>query len=232
MQPIISCNQLTVSYGKEVVLDSVDLEISKGEFLPFIGHNGAGKTTLIRTIIGLQQQTSGEVITPFDEKPPGYVPQNASIDLLFPVSTRDIVQMGFYPELGPFKKPTTEMQSKTDQMLERFKLLEHAHKPFAELSGGMRQKTLIARALVSDPDVLILDEPTTGLDHESEIDLLQDLANLSWRDGKTVLFAQHALEMVSQHATKVCKVHRKKAQIGKLEKYLDNYLEKNSEMLK
>ena len=116
--------------------------------------------------------------------------------------------MGLYPELGFRKKPTDEMNKKIDDALEKFSLTNHQNKLFSELSGGMRQKVLAGRTLVGDPDVLIMDEPTAGLDEESELDLLKHLFNLTKEYGKTVLLALHGLDLVENMASEVVLVQK------------------------
>lgn len=103
-RPIISCENLAIGYGPEVILDEVNLTITPGMFLPFVGPNGAGKTTLLRCLLGLVKPRRGKLITPFGIKPPGYVPQHKSIDPLFPVSVAQIVSMGFYPQIGWWRR--------------------------------------------------------------------------------------------------------------------------------
>ncbi len=195
-QTIIKCTDLAVGYDGEAVLSGINLEIRRGDFLPFSGPNGSGKTTLLRTILGLLQPVRGELHHPFAKKPPGYVPQISTLDRLYPVTAREVVCMGFYPELGLWKQPTSEMQKLVDGYLERFNLSRHSSRPLDELSGGMRQKVLIARALVSGAEVLIMDEPAAGLDEQSEFDLVRLLYQLAEHDNKTVLFAQHSLEPI------------------------------------
>ncbi len=206
--PIISCRDVTLAYGQDVILDKVDLEIPRGSFLPFVGPNGAGKTTLLRAILGLKEVRSGTITTPFRHLPPGFVPQHQSIDLLFPVVARDIVMMGLFPRLGWWGGASAEDQRQVDRLLERFNLAAHGAKAFHELSGGMRQKVLIARALAAGAEVLIMDEPTASLDADSENELIGLLYDLAVRDGKTVLFAQHGLDLVRNLTSQVCWVHR------------------------
>jgi manganese/zinc/iron transport system ATP- binding protein len=209
--PVIVCQDLTVAYGDEVVLHKVTLEIGQGEFLPFVGPNGSGKTTLLRTILGLISPRAGCVQTPFAAIPPGYVAQAQSIDPVFPITAREMVEMGLFPHLGWWRRPSADHRRAVDDLLHRFHLLVHQHKLLSELSGGMRQKVLIARALVNGATVLIMDEPTTGLDEESERDILFLLHELAVKNGKTVLFAQHGLDLIAGLATTVIRLHKGKA---------------------
>jgi ABC-type Mn2+/Zn2+ transport system ATPase subunit len=205
-RPIIELDHVSVAYGRDEVVHDVCLAIQPGIFLPFVGPNGAGKTTLLRVILGLLKPRKGRITTPFHRCQPGYVPQQKSIDRLYPVSTRQIVAMGLYPRLRwwrPFRRPDKEA---VQHVLEQFNLAEHAQKTFGELSGGMRQKTLIARALVGGAEVLIMDEPASELDEQSEKDLLGHLSRLSRDQGKTVLLAHHGLGPIRELAPLLCRV--------------------------
>jgi ABC-type Mn2+/Zn2+ transport system ATPase subunit len=203
---IIKCEDLTVAYGREVILHEVNLDIPSGVFLPIIGPNGSGKTTLLRAILGLLKPRGGRIITPFHRSPPGYVPQQKAIDPLYPVSVRQIVMMGMYPKLGWWRRPNNKEKKAVDAILMRLKLLEHSEKRYSELSGGMKQKTLIARALVGDSEVLIMDEPTSELDEDSEKDIITTLSRISKEEGHTVLLAIHNLEHVRNISSIICRV--------------------------
>ncbi|MBL7225644.1 MAG: ATP-binding cassette domain-containing protein [Desulfobacteraceae bacterium] len=204
--PIITIEHLSVAYGRKDILHDVSLKISQGLFLPFIGPNGGGKTTLLRAILGLIRPRKGKVQTPFRRASPGYVPQHKSIDPLYPVTTRQIVMMGLYPELGPWRRPNTAQNDRLRRVLEQFDLTDHAHKTFGELSGGMKQKTLVARAVIGSAEVLVLDEPTSDLDEQSEKEVLSQLFRLCEREGKTVLLAHHGLNMVAGLTSTICLV--------------------------
>ena len=219
---IISCQNLTIGYGEESVLTDINMQIQAGDFLPFIGPNGVGKTTLLRTILGLVQPLNGVLNHPFATHPPGYVPQVSTLDRLYPVTTREVIYMGLSPKLGLWRKPDQNMQNLVNSFIERFNLSSHAERPLEELSGGMRQKTMIARALVSGAEVLIMDEPAAGLDEQSEFDLIRLLHQLSKHDGKTVLFAQHSIEPVIGLASNVCHFAPGKVQITPLSEVLKN----------
>lgn len=205
--PIIICRNLSVSYGREEALRDVNIEIDKGSFIPFVGPNGAGKTTLLRAILGLIKPSRGEIVTPFRRSPPGYVPQHNSIDRLYPVSALQIVMMGFYHRLGPWRRPSKKQEQQAMEVLERFGLDGHARKTFHELSGGMKQKVLVARAFISGAEVFVMDEPTSGLDDQSERDVISQLSRLSREEGKTVLLALHGANKISGRASRICLVH-------------------------
>ena len=202
-QPIIVCEGVCIAYDREDVVHHASVEVQPGAFLPFVGPNGAGKTTLLRAILGLLKPRQGRITTPFSVRPPGYVPQEKALDQVFPVSLRQIVAMGLYAELGVWRRPSKRQKQRVDEALAEFHLTEHQTKSFAELSGGMRQKTLIARAFVSRADVFIMDEPTSELDEEAEAEVLEHLYRLSAENGKTVLISHHGLDRIAALAPAV-----------------------------
>ncbi len=206
-KPIIRCERATLGYGRDVVLKDVSLSIPGGILLPFVGPNGAGKTTLLRAILGLIQPLKGRIVTPFAEAPAGYVPQLKSIDPLFPLTVREIIAMGFYPQLGWWGRMGRKQHRALDEALEELALTPHAHKNYRDLSGGTKQKTLIARALVSGAEVFIFDEPTSELDHASERTVVSHLQRLVRDKHKTVLLAHHGLQDVHLKAAQVCLVN-------------------------
>lgn len=210
-ETLIRIKDVVLSYGNEVIIDRVSLNIEKGSFLPFIGVNGAGKTTLLRGIVGLIKPVSGIIETPFADKPAGYVPQITTIDSIYPFSVKDILLMGAYPILKTRNKQ--DLHHSMEGWLKHFSLKGHEQKHFSELSGGMKQKTLIARALMSDADVLVMDEPSAGLDERSEIELFRLLNDLTLDHKKTVLAAVHGEDLVKEYASKYVHVERGNAEL-------------------
>ena len=217
-QPIIICEHVHVAYGGVEVLHDVNLQIQRGAFLPFIGPNGAGKTTLLRAILGLIKPRRGRILTRSSRSLLGYVPQEKAIDPLYPVSIWQIVMMGLYSELGWWRRPKPEQKERVQAALERFGLAGHAHKTFGELSGGMKQKTLVVRAFVSGADILVMDEPTSELDEESEREVLSHLFQLVRDEGKTVLLAHHGANLVDEFASIVCVVNQGRVHLTPIER--------------
>jgi len=211
--PVIACEHVFMSYGRQEVLHDVCLEIQAGTLLPFVGPNGAGKTTLLRAILGLLKPRRGVIRTPFHRSAPGYVPQQQSIDPLYPVSTRQIVEMGLFPQLGWWRRPNGAQRKIVNEVLERFGLAAHASKTVGELSGGMKQKALLARALVSGAEVFIMDEPTSELDEQSEKEVLGHFMRLCNEQGKTVLIAHHGVHDAGALAARVCLVNHGRVQL-------------------
>lgn len=204
---VIECCGVTVAYGRDVVLDRIDLTVPRGTLLPFVGPNGAGKTTLLKACLGLIPH-QGELRRDFGSHPPAYVPQQKQLDPIYPVSVDKLVCMGLYPELGCWRRPDAAQRARLAHAVARFGLTPHRHKQFGELSGGLRQKTLLARAVVSRAEVLVLDEPTAGLDAASESDLLRLLRMLNAEEGKTVLWVHHRMDQCTALARQVCCVDK------------------------
>ncbi len=217
-EPLIECQNLALGYDGVTLLDAVNLSVGRGVFLPFVGPNGAGKTTLLRAILGLIPPLRGSIRTPFRTIPPGYVSQQKTIDPLYPVSALDIVMMGAYPAMGWLGRRNCGVcLERAERLLTRFGLAEHRHKTFGQLSGGMRQKALVARALAGDPAVLIMDEPTTELDSRAQRDVLAMLRHSAEHEGRTVLMVHHGLELIAGMAREVCLVHDGQARIVPME---------------
>ncbi|HEX9734798.1 MAG TPA: metal ABC transporter ATP-binding protein [Thermoanaerobaculia bacterium] len=182
---LIELEDVTFGYGREVVLDGVSLSISERDFLAVIGPNGGGKTTLLRVVLGLVAPWSGRVRRRLGGRhgagPPGafgYVPQFAGFDRTFPLRVRDVVRMGRLGGRGLGRRFAAADDRAVDDMLGRFRLAALAETPIGELSGGQLQRALIARALVSGPRILFLDEPLASIDSVSREILTRTLEEL------------------------------------------------------
>jgi zinc transport system ATP-binding protein len=181
--PLVEVRDVTFGYGKEVVLDHVSLEIGARDFLAVIGPNGGGKTTLLRAILGLVRPWSGEVAfhLPSGTDPRGrlgYVPQFSTFDRDFPLRIADMVLMGRLGRRALLRPYSRDDRAAARATLDRLGLGGVARSHVSEVSGGQLQRALIARALVADPEILFLDEPTASIDAESREtlrDLLQEL---------------------------------------------------------
>ena len=192
-------------------LGPLNLALRHGEFWGMIGPNGAGKSTLMKTILGLTAPLSGRVnLGEMADRHGGisYVPQQTDLACQFPVSSLQVVLMGLAPKRGlgrPYRKSDRE---KAMEALKSVGLERAAHQPFRQLSGGERQRTLLARALVGDPGILMLDEPTTGMDVDAGRQILHLITDLSAKGRQTVLMISHMLEDIREHTHKVIYVHR------------------------
>jgi len=211
--PIIKIEELNFSYYENPVLENVNLEIVKGELASIVGPNGGGKTTLLKLILGLLKPTSGSL--EIFGRPPenarqqiGYMPQHAQLDPHFPISVLDVVLMGQLDLCGKGLFGSFPKQAATiaKEVLDEVGLAGYAQKSFNELSGGQRQRVLIARALCSEPELLLLDEPTSNIDPRSEENLYATLTKLNRK--MTILLVSHDLGFVSHIVKSVICVNR------------------------
>jgi len=210
--PVIQIEGLTFRYDSGgPVLEGVTLTIYELDFASIIGPNGGGKTTLLKLMLGLLTPTSGRIrmlgMSPVRARPRiGYMPQHAATDSKFPVQVLDVVLMGRLGPgrgLGPFSRRDRDAAVES---IARVGLAGLEKQPFSELSGGQRQRVLLARALVSDPELLLLDEPAAGLDQKVEQDFFELLRELN--RSKTLLLVSHDLGFVSSFVKTVVCVHR------------------------
>ena len=209
--PIIEIEKMSFAYGGRWVLENVNLSIPRGEFVSIVGPNGGGKTTLLKLLLGLIAPDEGTIRVfgeaPEDVRPHiGYVPQVFQFDGQFPVSVADVVLMGrLYrgTHFGPYRRADWRA---AEEALREVDLLHVESRPFAALSGGERHRVLIARALVSDPELLLLDEPTTNLDVPSLGELYDLLQALHRR--LTIVMVSHDMAFVSKLVSTVVCVHR------------------------
>ena len=194
---LVSLHHVSVSYDKVPVLTDVDLDIRNDDFIGVIGPNGGGKTTLVKAILKAVPY-SGEVIyAPEIEnrgcRRIGYLPQISEIDKSFPISVREVVLSGLQARKRLLGRYTAEDRQKADELLHTCRIEEIARKPIGTLSGGQIQRTLLCRALISDPELLILDEPTAGVDIELRRSMWGFLKDLNDK-GTTIILTTHYLE--------------------------------------
>ncbi|MCB1181849.1 ATP-binding cassette domain-containing protein [bacterium] len=208
---VISCHDLSFGYDDRVVLDHVDIRIPEGDFVCVVGANGSGKTTLLKLALGLLEPTRGRIEV-YGRAPRhtrgriGYVPQHPRLDPLFPVSALDVVLMGRLgcgASLGNWRGADRD---RARAALAEVGLSDRAGHHFAALSGGQKQRVLIARALAADPDLLLLDEPTAGLDAHVEEGFYRLLEELNRR--LTIVLVSHDLGFVSGFVKSVVCVGR------------------------
>jgi ABC-type Mn2+/Zn2+ transport system ATPase subunit len=205
-------SDVTVGYGDRPALEHVDLAIEPGTLLAVVGPNGAGKSTLLKVMAGILVPWSGRVEVL--RAPAGrearriaYVPQAELVDWHFPVTVRDVVMMGRYPGLGPFRRPGAADHRAVDEAIDQVGMSEHRGTQIGSLSGGQRRRVFLARALAADPDVYLLDEPVTGVDATTQEDLM-DLLEAEARRGRTVVATTHDLACAAQRFQRVLAVNR------------------------
>jgi len=195
LEPIIRVRDLTVRYpGGDVALEGVSLDIMAGERLAIIGPNGAGKSTLIKAIMGMLPAERGSIAVTAESGSLGYVAQQEAVSWDFPVTVEDVVMMGLARQIGWLRWPRRAHWERVHAALRRVDLLPYAQRPIQALSGGQRRRAFIARALVQDARVLILDEPFSGVDVRSQAELMDTLDRLNG-DGMTIVLSTHDLDL-------------------------------------
>ncbi len=194
---------MTCGYEKLKVLTDINLRILAGDFVGLLGPSGSGKTTLLRSVLGAVNIYQGEVrvhgVATASKKPRvGYVPQLETIDWNFPVTVREVVMMGRTMENRLFPWYRKEEKDLADQMMDRLGILHLAERHIRELSGGQQQRVFLARALVSSPGLLLLDEPTSGVDIKTRDDVMHLLHDLN-HQGVTIIITTHEINAVAVH---------------------------------
>ncbi len=209
---IVYLEKVRVVYDDLVVLEEVDLSVYENDFLGIIGPNGGGKTTLLRLILGLVHPSRGKVKV-FGTTPDkargfvGYVPQHSRFDFDFPASVQEVVLMGRYRHSGLLKRYNRTDREITADALKKVGMSDLNHRQIGRLSKGQQQRVLLARALVSEPELLILDEPTASVDAPMQTGLYELLAEL--KEKMTIILVSHDISAVSVHVDKVACLNRR-----------------------
>jgi zinc transport system ATP-binding protein len=213
VHPLVEINHMYAGYNGETVLEDINLTIVQDDFIGLIGPNGGGKTTLLKVILGLVEPTTGTVQVMGG--PPhkgrsriGYVPQLAEFDVEFPISVRDVVRMGRLSNRRLFKPYSAEDDVIVSERLAWVDMLEYQDRALRELSGGQRQRVYIARALATDPDLLVLDEPTISVDIEASAHIYDLLYKIN-QEGVTIFLVTHDLNAISSYVKTIGCLNRK-----------------------
>jgi zinc transport system ATP-binding protein len=214
--PIISIKDLSFHYGNQYVLENINFELPRGAFLGLVGPNGSGKSTLIKNILGILKPQQGSIflfdvpIQKFKKWDKiGYVSQKAnSFNSGFPATVFEVVSMGLYGKIGLFRFLKKEHKQKIYDAIQAVGMREYSDRNIGELSGGQQQRVFIARALVSDPELLILDEPTVGIDAKSVKEFYDLLGDLNNEKGLTMLLVTHDVGAVSDKITHVACINK------------------------
>jgi len=217
--PLVTFDHATLAYGHRVILSDLSFSIPEGDFLGIVGPNGAGKTTILRAILRTLRPTVGTVNHAQNIRF-GYVPQRDQVDYNFPLKVRDVVMMGRYDHVGLGRRPSMRDREMADAALEHVGIVHLADQLLTSLSGGQRQRALIARALVGEPTLLILDEPTNGMDLVSTTQILGLVRELHERDGITVLMVSHALNEVANYVERIALVVNGGFRIGTVDEIM------------
>ena len=216
MRPFVEIEKVSVRYGEVSVLEDIDLTVDAGDFLGIIGPNGSGKTTLLRIMLGLLAPTSGQVRL-FGHPPAnlkqwgrlGYVPQKATFDPALPVTVGEVVASGLIATLGLLRRVRAAERQRVADVLAQVGMTAHAAARVGSLSVGQQQRVLIARALVSDPELLILDEPTGGVDPEAQTSFYALLHHLNREREVTLILVSHDIGVVAKEVTRLACLNRR-----------------------
>lgn len=211
MEKIIEVKNVNFGYGEKLILENISFSVEKNDFVGIIGSNGSGKSTLIKLILGMVAPVSGDImilgenIRKFSQwQRIGYVSQKANaFNSNFPATVEEVVGANLYSRIGLFKRPGKEHRKEIHRALELVGMQDFKHSLIGNLSGGQQQRVFIARVLVSQPDIMFLDEPTVGIDAKSEEAVYCLLAKLNRELGITVVMVTHDISAVTSHANKL-----------------------------
>ncbi|MFQ5900774.1 MAG: metal ABC transporter ATP-binding protein [Thermodesulfobacteriota bacterium] len=201
---IVDLEGVTGGYGRKMVFEDLSLKIDKGQFTGIVGPTGSGKTTLLKIILGVIKPIRGRVhllgreVEDLPAGTIGYVPQLENIDWNFPVTVEQVILMGLYNRMGLLPWPGRKEKRLVSELMERLGISGCARHSIRDLSGGQQQRVFLARAMIGGPDILILDEPTAGIDVKTRHEVIHLLAELN-REGVTVIMTTHDLNAVAAH---------------------------------
>ena len=215
VEPLIELVDVDLSFGDVRALEGITLTVARGDFLGLIGPNGSGKTTLLRVLLGLTTPDRGQVRL-FGQPPAefgewrrvGYVPQRLAIDATLPVTVDEVVRTGLLGA-GWRGRRAASLPARVDEVLARVGMAPQLHARIGALSVGQQQRVLIARALVSEPELLVLDEPTSGVDPEAQTSFYELLHDLHRSHGVTLILVSHDIGVVAKEVTRLACLNRR-----------------------
>jgi zinc transport system ATP-binding protein len=213
---LIDITDMSFSYENNRILENISLNINKGDYVGIIGANGTGKSTLLKLILGLLSPEVGNIIRQEDNI--GYVPQvGLTIKSDFPATVEEVVLLSLCSRIGLFRRTKKKHMDLVDHILEIVGMNDYKHQLIGKLSGGQQQKVLIAKALINEPSMLILDEPNAGIDEASQRKLYELLKNLNKEQGITIVMVTHSVDSVALDMNKIfeLKENRLFARMGK-----------------
>lgn len=215
--PVVAFDHVTVRYEGRVALDDVNFQIYAGERVAIVGPNGAGKSTLLKVVAGILAPAAGKANVygygPNGHICIGYVPQRSQVDWSFPVTVGDVVMMGRAARLGLFRNPGRSDWQRVRESLALVGMADYAKRQIGELSGGQQQRVFIARSLAQEAELLLMDEPLTGLDIPSQ-DAIFEILDLLRREGMTVLVSTHDLKLARERFDRLMLLNRRLVGFG------------------
>ena len=228
----LSLEHVAVGYGRRVVLPDVNLSLQRGSFTGLLGANGSGKSTILKTVLGIIPPLAGRIVlSPVGGRPPvfGYMPQRESLDPIYPLSSFEVVLMGVCGRVKPGSRISGTEKEWAHQCLRETGADQLSRKLFSELSGGQKQRVLLARVLATKPDLLLLDEPTAGIDALATKAIMELLGKIHAAQLQTIIMVSHDLTTVREHAKAVIWLHDGKVLHGSVSELLT--LDKIQELL-
>ncbi len=216
-KPLVSLKKVSFQYDDQTILRDVSFDVMPGDYLGIIGPNGSGKTTLVKLMLGLLKPSEGAitigglpVTSAKSRREVAYIPQNVShIDTRFPISVEEVVRLGLVPAAGFGRWLSKGYQNEITEVLEQVGLADKRKKLITELSGGQQQRVYIAKALVAKPSLLILDEPTVGIDNKSQEEFYELLAQLNRAAGLTLIMISHDIDVVVNEINKLACINER-----------------------
>jgi ABC-type Mn2+/Zn2+ transport system ATPase subunit len=212
--PFIRFDHVTLGYGRRAVLRDVDLDVPVGDFLGIVGPNGAGKTTLLKALLGTLPPLGGTIRAPGRGVAFGYVPQRQAVDETFPLTVHEMILMGRFARIGLLRRPGRGDHARVVESAEHVGIAALLGRRYRTLSGGQKQRTLIARALAAEPTILVLDEPTNGMDLPAENAIMELVRRLHVEDGLTVVMVSHLLNVVASYVARLAIVGDGRLEVG------------------
>ncbi len=221
-EPVLQVSGVTLGYPGVIALSNVSFEVQKGEYVGIIGPNGSGKSTLLKGILGLLKVYSGTIRCngysqtqlKLFRKNMGYVPQKSKNDLQFPALVREVVLMGLYAQIGWFRHPQKIHRQMALESLRAVGMADFSERSIGDLSGGQQQRVLIARALVANPQILMLDEPTASVDLYAQSAILESLEKLNKERQITILMVSHDINEIVHSCHKILLLNGQRSQFG------------------
>lgn len=219
---LISCNNLTLGYDNKNVLENISFKVEEGDYLCIVGENGSGKSTLIKGLLGLMTPKEGKIVYGNDLsfKEIGYLPQQTEIQKDFPATVYEVVQSGCLNKLGSFPFFRKKEKKRAMENMKKLNIEGIKDKSFRDLSGGQQQRVLLARALCATDNLLLLDEPVTGLDPLVTAEFYNLIATLNKECSTTIIMVSHDINTALERANKVLHIDKKIKYFGDVKNYL------------
>ncbi len=220
--PIVSCEHATLGYDNQVVVTDLDFEIYPGDYVSIVGENGSGKSTLMKTMLGLIRPLKGDIRINCSKGSGciGYLPQMSEMQRDFPATVREVVMTGLLGRKGWWPFFTKKEKQQGAEVLAKLHIEDLAGRSYRELSGGQQQRVLLARSLLAAHEILMLDEPVTGLDPAAAAELYETLRELNRNDGMTIIMVTHDINSAVVNSSKILHVDSESVFFGTTAQYM------------